>query len=219
MERFDPAWALRPEALALVRELIGAGRTSVVECGSGLSTVTIARALRTVERGHVHALEHAPEFAATTRAALADEGLDGFATVIDAPLLDRWYDRGALDQLPASGVELLLVDGPPAGERGIERSRHPALPELAGRLAPGAAIVLDDAEREGERQVLESWLAEFPITARPAPRGVALAMYLPGASRDGRTTIRRGRNERNSQLADRRDGGPDRRLRRLRLWR
>jgi predicted O-methyltransferase YrrM len=198
MERFDPAWALRPEALALVRELIGAGRTSVLECGSGLSTVTIARSLRTADRGHVHALEHAPEFAATTRAALAEERLDGFATLIDAPLIDGWYDRPALARLPDSGVELLLVDGPPAGEPALERSRYPALPELAGRLAPGAAIVLDDAEREGERWVLERWLAEFPITARPAPRGVALAMYLPGAPRDGRTTIRRGRNERNS---------------------
>jgi predicted O-methyltransferase YrrM len=179
MERFDSAWALRPEALGLVRDLMRAGRTSVIECGSGLSTVTIARALRAANRGHVHALEHLPEFAATTRAALADEGLDGFATVLDAPLVDGWYDRAALARVPESGVELLLVDGPPANEREIERSRYPALPALAGRLGRGAAIVLDDADRDGERWVVERWLAEFPLTRQPAPRGIALAMYLP----------------------------------------
>jgi predicted O-methyltransferase YrrM len=180
MQRFDPAWTLRPVALNLVRDLIRAGRTSVVECGSGLSTVTIARALRAADRGRVHSLEHAPEFAATTRAALADEALDGFATVVDAPLVDGWYDRAALARLPRSGVELLLVDGPPANEPEIERSRYPALPALAGRLARDAAIVLDDADRDGERWVIERWLDEFPLTRQPAPRGVALAMYLPG---------------------------------------
>jgi predicted O-methyltransferase YrrM len=180
MERFDPAWALRPEALELLAVLVGEGRTTVVECGSGLSTVAIARALGALGEGHVHALEHSPEWAATTREALAAERLDRFATVIEAPLRDGWYDRAALERLPASGVDLLLVDGPPANDPGIQRSRYPALPTLAERLAPGAAIVLDDADRAGERWAFERWLAEFPIEPRPAPRGVALAMYLPG---------------------------------------
>jgi predicted O-methyltransferase YrrM len=176
VERFDPAWSLRPDALRLVEELVGEGRATVVECGSGLSTVRIARAL---SAGHVHALEHDPHWAATTRAALADEGLTEFATVIDAPLVDGWYDRAALERLPAEGIELLLVDGPPAGEPEIERRRYPALPMLAGRLAPNAVILLDDADRPGERWALDRWLAELPIRLRPAPPGTALALYIP----------------------------------------
>ena len=176
MPTFDPAWALRPEALELIADLVADGRTEVVECGSGLSTVTIAR---TLDEGHVHALEHSPRWAKTTRAALTDEGLSEVATVVDAPLRDGWYDPAALAQLPDSGIDLLLVDGPPAGEPGTERGRYPALPKLADRLTPGAAIVLDDTERAGERWVLERWLAEFPLSLRPAPRGVAYAMYLP----------------------------------------
>jgi predicted O-methyltransferase YrrM len=179
MERFDPAWSLRPEALRLVEALVTGGRTSVVECGSGLSTVTIARALRAVETGHVHVLEHDPHWAVTTRRALADEELTGFVTVIEAPLVDGWYDRAAVAHLPERGIELLLVDGPPAGEPGTEGSRYPALPELAGRLAPSAAILLDDADRDGERWVLERWLAEFPIQLRPSPPATALALYIP----------------------------------------
>jgi predicted O-methyltransferase YrrM len=180
MERFDPAWSLRPEALRRVEALVGEGRTQVVECGSGLSTVTIARAVRALDAGHVHALEHSPTWAATTRQALADEDLTAFATVIDAPLRDGWYDPAALDHMPEEGIDLLLVDGPPAGEPDTERSRYAALPALAGRLAPNAAILLDDADRPGERWALERWLAEFPIRQCPVPPGTALALYIPG---------------------------------------
>jgi predicted O-methyltransferase YrrM len=178
---FDPAWALRTEGLRLIEALVAEGRTDVVECGSGASTVTIARALRALGRGHVHALEHDARWAATTRNALAEGDLEAFATVIDAPLRDGWYDAAALDRLPDDGIELLLVDGPPANEPGIERSRYPALPTLAERLAPAAIVVLDDADRDGEHWVLERWLAEFPVRPLAAPRGIWRAMYLPGA--------------------------------------
>ena len=172
---FDPAWALRPEALELVEALVGEGRTRIVECGSGLSTVTIVRVLRAGGAGHVHALEHDADWAATARRALVDAELAQFATVIDAPLDDGWYRQAALEHLPEQGVELLLVDGPPAALA----SRYPALPALADRLAPNAAILLDDAERDGERRAIDRWLAEFPIRLLPAPPGTALARYIP----------------------------------------
>jgi predicted O-methyltransferase YrrM len=172
MERFDPAWALRPEALELLAELVREGRTTVVECGSGLSTVTIAKELRELGEGRVHALEHSPEWAAATRAALAGEAVEEHATVIDAPLRDGWYDRAALERLPASGVDLLLVDGPPANDPGIQRSRYPALPALAERLAPGAAIVLDDADPRRRALGVRALAGRIPNRASPrAPRG------------------------------------------------
>jgi predicted O-methyltransferase YrrM len=156
----------------------------VVECGSGLSTITIARALGARGHGHVYALEHSPEWASRTRDALAAEGLEDLATVIDAPLVDDWYDRAALDRLPAQGIALLLVDGPPAGEPQTAHSRYPALPNLEPRLASNSAIILDDADRDGDRWVLDRWLAEFPIRLDPAPAGLALAVYLPLHGRD-----------------------------------
>ena len=110
--------------------------------------------------------------------ALADQDLTEFATVIDAPLVDGWYDPAALGRLPKRGIDLLLVDGPPAGGPGIQASRYRALPALADRLAPNAAVVLDDADREGERRVLDRWLAGFPLRLDRAPSGLALAVYV-----------------------------------------
>ena len=59
--------------------------------------------------------------------------------------------------LPDREIDLLLVDGPPGYGEGMERSRYPALPALEPRLAPGAMVVLDDASRPGEREIIERW--------------------------------------------------------------
>ena len=170
------AWSLDDEGLALVAREVAGGRSTVIECGSGASTVVIARALRRLGRGSVSALEHLPDQAAQVRELLAAEGLERWTTVIDAPLMPvpvaepgcRWYARVALDQLP-DRADLLLVDGPPASpEVGAqERSRYPALPLLRPRLGPGALVVLDDADREGERWVIEQWSTESGVDLRP----------------------------------------------------
>ncbi len=164
------AWAIDHCALELVLAEISAGRERIVECGSGLSTIVIARLLR--ERGHgtVHALEHDPTWIELTARRIADEGLSDHARVVAAPLARdplappgcRWFERRALAELPGAGVDLLLVDGPPASpERGLGRSRYPALPLLADRLAAGVRLILDDAERAGERWVIERWESEL----------------------------------------------------------
>jgi hypothetical protein len=100
--------------------------------------------------------------------------------VLEAPLephalsLDGapWYAGSALGGLPESGIELLLVDGPPGYGEGMALSRYPALPALAERLAPGALVVLDDAQRDGERRILDAWEREldFGFDRRPAER-------------------------------------------------
>lgn len=162
----EDAWSLGRPALESVLAEVDAGRHVVVECGSGLSTILIARRLRELGAGQVHSLEHDRGFAEACRRQLERESLGDRAQVIEAPLRTHpasgvgWYDRDALARLPAGGVELLLVDGPPAGTSAIERSRYPALAELRPRLAPGAVVICDDAARPGERWVLDRWRGE-----------------------------------------------------------
>jgi predicted O-methyltransferase YrrM len=159
---------MRPEDLAIVLDLVDRGRGPVVECGSGISTVAIARLLAQGPERRLVSLEHDRIHAERVRAALAEAGVAERAAVIEAPLEPHplaaegcdWYAAERLAGLPVTGVGLLLVDGPPAGEPGRERARYPALPALLPRLAAGAAVVLDDAERPGERRVLERWRRE-----------------------------------------------------------
>ena len=142
-------WALGDPALALLLGEVAAGRERVVECGSGRSTVAIARLLRELGRGTVHALEHDRGWASLTRARIEAEGLRGWATVIEAPLERdplgepgcEWYANGSLGELPEHGVDLLLVDGPP----GV-----PGLDAGAGAL-PGAGAARRQAGARRDR--------------------------------------------------------------------
>lgn len=161
-------WAASPDVLlVLARHIRVARPETIVECGSGVSTIVQAQALRLNGRGHVYSLDHDPAFAAQTREALAGFGLSEWATVLDAPLTQveasgqdwRWY---AIDRLPASlSIDLLFVDGPPV-ETPDSLSRYPAGPLLFPRLGSDASVFLDDADRPGEQSVLRRWAEEFP---------------------------------------------------------
>lgn len=156
--------ALRPAALAAVcDEIVLADRRQVVELGAGVSTIVLARLMR--ERGgHVTSVEHEPGWAAFVRRQLEREELTEVATPLAAPLephplaLDGapWYARTAVAELPRA-IDLLLVDGPPGYGEGMERSRYPALPVLEDRLSRNAMVILDDATRPGEQDILERW--------------------------------------------------------------
>jgi predicted O-methyltransferase YrrM len=170
-------WALLPQAIDLIVAEVDAGRREVVECGSGVSTVAIARRLAAVGDGRLAALEHDPAWAGRVRGVLESEGLGDRARVIEAPLVGhplaqpgcRWYEPDSLEELPVSDINLLLVDGPPAGDREIERSRYPALPALAPRLAENALVVLDDINRPGEQWALEAWEDETELRFERRP--------------------------------------------------
>jgi predicted O-methyltransferase YrrM len=134
---------------------------AVVECGSGTSTVVLARLLAQRGHGRLVALEHDPGWAAAITRQLEAEGLAAVARVVLAPLQDGWYAAAGIDELPAR-IDLLVVDGPPADTPELAHARHPALGRLEPRLGPTATVVLDDIGRAGEREVLRRWEAETP---------------------------------------------------------
>lgn len=180
-------WALSPDILlGYVAEILGRRPRTVLECGSGVSTVWAAYALQQLGAGRVLALEHEAEFAAKTRGVLADHGLSDVAEVRHAPItpLDlpdgawQWYDTAALKDV--HDVDLVLIDGPPKATQ--EQARYPALPVLRDLLAPGAVLLLDDAARPDEQAILERWQADWPgltCTKLPHEKGAA-RLVLPG---------------------------------------
>lgn len=131
----------------------------VVECGSGTSTVVLARLLAQRGVGHLTAVEHDAHWADVVRGQLAVEGLDTVTDVVLAPLEDGWYAPDGIALLPAL-IDLLIVDGPPADRPELALARHPAIERLAARLASDAVVILDDIGRPGEQAVLERWERE-----------------------------------------------------------
>jgi predicted O-methyltransferase YrrM len=159
---------------AVCAEVTRRDRPTVVECGSGFSTLELAKLVQARE-GRLVSLEHDERWAVRVRGQLAAAGLAETAQVILAPLEPGpglpWYAAAALRSVPEH-IDVLLVDGPPAFEPGSELSRYPALPMLAARLAAGAVVVLDDIDRAGEQRVLDAWTREggFRFEIRAAER-------------------------------------------------
>lgn len=187
--------AMRPAGLVTVLNEVWFGCPElIVELGSGVSTVVLARLLRELGTGRLLAVEHDEAWAARVVRQLAREDLAEFALVVRAPLRPserawescEWYDEDALltaiDASPtgAPPIDVLVVDGPPAWQPSAEHARYPALGALGTRLALGARIVLDDVERAGEQAVLVRWQREHGLTFDVRPgTGVAIARW-PG---------------------------------------
>ncbi len=49
------------------------------------------------------------------------------------------------------------MDGPPAYEEEIKYSRYPAVPYFLQQLAEDFTIILDDANRQGEQEIIQRW--------------------------------------------------------------
>lgn len=165
-------WAVSPDALVLlVQEMLDVKPSLVVECGSGVSTLWMALAIK--QRGldtRIVALDHEAEYADKTNRLLRHHGVSDIAEARIAPLADvtsgdgtqPWYDPAAIADLKEIG--LLFVDGPPAATG--ELARLPAVPQLWDKLAETASIVVDDFIREDEQAMVDRWVEAHPELVR-----------------------------------------------------
>lgn len=153
--------------LAYVSQILRSRPSLVVECGSGLSTLWAGYAAeRYGGRTRVVALEDQEQYAAATTELIRAHGLEPYVEVRHAPLQDveiggelhRWYAPAKVEDLQDVGV--LFVDGP-AGYT-ASHARYPAVPLLRDALAPGAVVIVDDAARAEEAEMVELWRKEWP---------------------------------------------------------
>lgn len=176
-------WTASADLLVeLVDRVVHERPTTVVEGGSGVSTVVMALAAK--EHGlptRIVALEHQEAWAEHTRAMLERHGVAEYAEVRLAPLaptsLDGhetpWYDAAAIADL--TDVGLVLVDGPPEGTG--PRARYPMVPLLKDQLAARCTILVDDTDRPGDADVVERWrplLPDFEFDVLRLDKGAAL---------------------------------------------
>lgn len=164
-------WALTGDSAALLaRETLVRKPERVLELGSGASSLLIGQILKKHGGGRLLSVDHDPGWAQQTRRYVDVLGLGDTVTVLDAPLRPltisdreyRWYDLPA-ERLDSFGaIDLLVVDGPPQPRNSGDGARYPAFPLLRGRLSPDALVFVDDAGRQAESRMIETWLKEAP---------------------------------------------------------
>jgi predicted O-methyltransferase YrrM len=153
-------------ASALVTEILVGKPTTIVELGSGVSTLLTAYAIRQAGHGRLFSFEHDEKYLAQTREYLDNHDLESLVELFYAPLSDlelekgvwQWYTIQTEDLF--APIDLLVVDGPPARIQTL--SRYPALPALHEYLSETGTVFVDDYFREDEAEAVRSWLHEFP---------------------------------------------------------
>ena len=155
-----------PSLLQVVWEQIHETRGDILECGSGLSTIVLAVATRGTGRT-VCTLEHeqvwADRVTRTLRHLRCDQAQVHWTPLHPFDTYD-WY--AVPDRLEAGPFGLVVVDGPPGTTRG---GRIGLLPRMRSRLCPGAHLILDDADRLGETEVMADWERSFGIRRDQQP--------------------------------------------------
>ena len=133
----------------------------ILECGTGLSTILLSVATRS-RRTTVLSLENDPWWARRVRRWLRQQGARS-SIVECAPLKSYgtfdWYDPD-LTRMPGL-FSLVVCDGPPGATPG---GRYGLVPVMRDYLAPGCVILLDDAQRDGERTIAQRWANELGAT-------------------------------------------------------
>ena len=156
----------------------------ILELGSGTSTVIVARALQTLgypPEMHI-AVDHDARYLSNTIQLARVNGVEPFVRFEHCPLAPvpgyalPWYSN-VPETIGRAQIDLVIVDGPPAYEPGKEKSREPALPVSRRFLSERAVVILDDANREGESEILDRWLQDYPefsLTRVREGKGVAV---------------------------------------------
>lgn len=183
-------WAISPDAMAwLLADLQERERPTVIEFGSGQSTIIFAAALRKCG-GRLISVEHDAAYCDTIRRQLTACGLAGGVEFIHCPLADgsgspsiRSYDVKAL---PDMKVDVALIDGPPYFNGSL--TRLPPLRWAVTHLNTGGSVYLDDAVRGNETECLRLITSEHPGLKRiehRAEKGLMELCFAEEALRSG----------------------------------
>ena len=141
-----------------------AGSGTILECGSGLTTILLGLIAR--ERGDIKivSLEQDNRWRWRVRRAIKySDQSNPHVEVRDAPIKYfedgfDWYDDSALTDLPK--ISLIICDGPPGFVLGGRYGVVPILKRLDLLNSP-TKILLDDASRPAEMEIMKRWESEF----------------------------------------------------------
>jgi Methyltransferase domain len=153
----NEAWSARDEYLVSCINHSLTSDGSILECGSGLSTILLGAIAK--KQGQDHwVLEHKPKWSKKVQGYLDAYKLD--SVLYTKPLKEYshfcWYDV-PFDKMPENFF-LVVCDGPPRRTKG---GRYGLVPIMRERLKSGCIILLDDAGRDEELTIAKRWAGEL----------------------------------------------------------
>ena len=153
-------WAASPDVLLTLFDCAKSSRpVRILDLGSGMSTLVLAKA---APQASIISIDNSDEYAGKTKALLASHGITNVDVRV-APLMPHasgveWYDLAQLHDV--ANIDLLFIDGPPGSKN--PKARHPAIAECVAKLSPRAIVVIDDAGRDGEKDMPHEFAKVLP---------------------------------------------------------
>jgi hypothetical protein len=167
--------SLRFHTLAvIINDIIINQRKSIIEFGSGISTLAIANLIKKNNlECSIISVEDNKHWFDYINSFLKQNGLESFVNIIYAPLEKNnlalennlWYSMEVINKVLSneSKFSLVIIDGPGAWQPKLRLSRYPAVPFLINSFAEEFSIFLDDTNRKGEKEIMDLWHQKFDI--------------------------------------------------------
>ena len=165
------AWSMQPSDFYVIAKILNRLRSphpTVVELGSGASTVIIAKILARKKKPFtIISIEGDASWLEETRKLLALHRAQEGVALHHAPYRDygsyQWFDLQVVEKAMQGKVaDLIIVDAPPGNL--CELSRNPALRHLRQSIDTGTHILLHDAFRPDEERIMMQWSECFETT-------------------------------------------------------
>ena len=160
-------WAISPDfGVLLISEILKNKPNIIVELGCGVSTLITAYCLKRLGQGMLISVENDQGYLDASVDNIRCHGLDEYVEQVYAPLVDvklpagiwQWYDTSQLTL--TESVDMLVVDGPRADTQ--TNARYPAIAQFYEDLSDDTVVILDDAARQDEQNIVKQWLREYP---------------------------------------------------------
>jgi 16S rRNA G966 N2-methylase RsmD len=163
-------WSISPrEVLHICNDLVINKRKSIIEFGSGFSTICIAQLLKInkISASFV-SVENDKNWCKEINSIICNLKLSQFVKCIYVPITNvsdeislpeqkLWYDTNFLEKEMdnMNNIDLVIVDGPFGGT--TPYARYSAIPFLKNKLNHTFTIFLDDSSRIDESKILNVW--------------------------------------------------------------
>jgi len=164
----NEGWSAKEEYIKEILRHAYDGTGPILECGSGLSTILCGRVADKVGR-EIWTLEHMPFYADLVNRTLKRYRIKAVRFHVK-DLKDygsfSWYDP-PLEKMPRD-FSMVVCDGPPGETPG---GRYGFLPVMKEHLESGCVILLDDANRSSEAEILSLWAEQMGTKQRIIGQG------------------------------------------------
>ena len=143
----------------ICNEIIINDRKNIVELGSGISTILIARLIHINKlKINFFSIDHDSNWQLVIQKILKADGIDTNVKFLSSPIKQyeqySWYDHEKLNI--DITIDMLIVDGPPGYE--LPFARFGAVPFFKNKLSTeNYSIFLHDTDRNYEAQTIIEW--------------------------------------------------------------